>query len=470
MLEAFEHVQRSHKMSDIKILGRSRKERELDKHFNHQTKEIKNNKEVRRHLKRARKGTRYQRMHLPGDKERVARPRRRTRRRRVGPSSRVPVDIVQGLQRLSSFIVHREKFPKAMTLLHRWVKEYMNQDNREYLFEVLHGAVLTGFLAEVPDSRQEVMQTFEYVLAYFASWFAENEAHVALGHHWRIASVHSCRCFTDDAFTLTSVIARLTETLCLLRENEAVLREADAQREEPKKELDVKTDVKAVKMALAVKSALDVKVKSDDAKSIKIEVPLPGKSPIPQDPIDIADDSSSISTISSDESCGSGGAIDLEDSPSVKDEEDKSDSSSEQSDDEGEGQIIEDIFPVPPVGSSLVHVRAQFVDSCLATLFSNRGPPWARQKIDNFFQDVYYKRDIFTSEQQERVTAWQARIKVLQKQKEKVVGEANNPLESKRPVIDSREDRVSFDADTNSWAQKQTFDSRDTYGGSKTLR
>ena len=69
----------------------------------------------------------------------------------------------------------------------------------------------------------------------------------------------------------------------------------------------------------------------------------------PQDPIDIADDSSSISTISSDESCGSGGAIDLEDSPSVKDEEDKSDSSSEQSDDEGEGQIIEDIFPVPPV-------------------------------------------------------------------------------------------------------------------------
>ena len=71
VLEAFEHVQRSQKMSDIKILGRSRKERELDKHFNHQTKEIKNNKEVRRHLKRARKGTRYQRMHLPGDKDLV---------------------------------------------------------------------------------------------------------------------------------------------------------------------------------------------------------------------------------------------------------------------------------------------------------------------------------------------------------------------------------------------------------------
>jgi len=36
-------------------------------------------------------------------------------------------------------------------------------------------------------------------------------------------------------------------------------------------------------------------------------------------------------------------------------------------------------------------------------------------KVDAFFQDLYYKRAALTSEQQTKLEAWQARIKVLQK-------------------------------------------------------
>eukprot|EP00439_Symbiodinium_sp_Y106_P030444 s2498_g3.t1 len=50
------------------------------------------------------------------------------------------------------------------------------------------------------------------------------------------------------------------------------------------------------------------------------------------------------------------------------------------------------------------------------------------------------------------------------------VGEANNILESGRPVVDSREMRQVVDADSNNWAAKQTFDSREKSGARHVIR
>lgn len=101
----------------------------------------------------------------------------------------------------------------------------------------------------------------------------------------------------------------------------------------------------------------------------------------------------------------------------------------------------------------------------MAALFLQRGPMWARPKIDAFFQDIFYRRSVFTQEQQTQLEGWQSRIKTNQRAAERVVGEANNPLEAHRPVIDSREMRTVIDSDSNAWAAKQTFDSRESNAG-----
>jgi len=139
----------------------------------------------------------------------------------------------------------------------------------------------------------------------------------------------------------------------------------------------------------------------------------------------------------------------------------------------GSGSDVEYVdfeFKVPSTAAILRWTSENFVDRCLGTLFANRGPLWAQGKIDTFFQDVFYRRSVFKPQLQTQVEAWQARIKVLQKNGGRAVGEANNPLEAHRPVVDSRETRTVIDSDSNAWAAKQTFDSRDKCGGSRVIR
>merc|ERR1712039_1157790 len=90
-------------------------------------------------------------------------------------------------------------------------------------------------------------------------------------------------------------------------------------------------------------------------------------------------------------------------------------------------------------------MRTHFVDRCLYALFQRRG--------------------VFTAKQQLQIEGWQSNIKTNQKLGERDVGEANNPLEAHRPVVDSRETLTLFDADSSSWAAKQTFDSREASAG-----
>jgi hypothetical protein len=154
------------------------------------------------------------------------------------------------------------------------------------------------------------------------------------------------------------------------------------------------------------------------------------------------------------------------------------------SDDDGSGSVFEQLssgsssaveyvdatFLVPSRAASLRRICAHFVHRCLRTLFAHRGALWARSKVDAFFQDVFYRRSVFSPDEITQIEAWQARIKVLQKNGERAVGETNNPLEAHRPVIDSREMRTVIDSASNAWAAKQTFDSRDQCGGSKIIR
>lgn len=138
--------------------------------------------------------------------------------------------------------------------------------------------------------------------------------------------------------------------------------------------------------------------------------------------------------------------------------------------DDGVEELGSCVFPVPGILEMLHLLRRLVVDRCLSVLFMSRAPLWARPKIDAFFQDVFYRRAIFSPDQQLQVEAWQSRIKVLQKAGPRAVGEANNPLEAHRPVVDSREDRFDFEAAGGAWCAKQTFDSRDQAGGRNVIR
>lgn len=145
-------------------------------------------------------------------------------------------------------------------------------------------------------------------------------------------------------------------------------------------------------------------------------------------------------------------------------------SSGAASESSGEVEEIETpAFIVPTVLESVDMMRRHLVDRCLLSLFQHRGPLWARPKIDAFFQDVFYRRGALTPQQQLLVEGWQARIKSNQKVGARAVGETNNPMESQRPVIDSREMRSTFDAAGGDWAAKQTFDSRESCA-SKVIR
>ncbi|CAE8673503.1 unnamed protein product, partial [Polarella glacialis] len=143
-------------------------------------------------------------------------------------------------------------------------------------------------------------------------------------------------------------------------------------------------------------------------------------------------------------------------------------------DEESSGDVEElasAVWPTPGVGESLAALRISFVDQCLCALFRNRGPIWAKSKIDNFFQDIFYRRGCLEKDQQIQVEAWQARIKTLQKDGEHKVGDANNnPLEGARACIDSRETTTTYESDGAAWASKQTFDVREQAGGRNVLR
>jgi len=560
VLEAFEMIKQKLKSRPgegvYKILGRSRKERELDKHFNHQTKEIRKNKDVKKALKAARKGSK--RFLLPGQKERIP-TGRKWKHRRTRRKKRPHIDALQGLRRLGACLKQPQKFTKVIRLLHRWMREYMNMDNREYIFQVLHSIALSDFIAEDPDARQDVIAVFEYALGYYSGWFDACDESSMLRRCWSVAAIQACLCFTDDPFILSATIAKLNASLGVLEgyrerldqpppENStddersgSRIQQGDKQasakdevkREELKKEnvklenggvgkqkLEAKLEeaklegdrepAKLEEAKLEEAELEDAKLeeaKLEDAKLEEVKTDAAEKglgaamalpvvclqaSPEPSPELwqlsspgssaDRDDEVESLGSTEDVESLGSSSDVQEEaislgtdsDCEAVNENaEISSGFSSEvemESGDDGVEELGVCVFPAPGLLELLHLLRRLLVDRCLSVLFLSRGPLWARPKIDAFFQDVFYRRAIFAPDQQLQVEAWQARIKVLQKEGAREVGEANNPLEAHRPVVDSRENFVAFEADGGTWAAKQTFDVRDRCGGRQVIR
>jgi hypothetical protein len=422
------------------------------------------------------------------------------------------------------------------------MKEYMNQDNREYVFEVLQDIIDLDFLvSDDLDARKVVQSVFEYVLRYYASWFERNENEQGLFKYWRIGSVVACQCYTDDAFTLVTVISRLNEALALLEAHKDDLKDSvrfeddyggdpntdkvpvakvrklakleltqspqaspsplaspcSAKEEEDSdvKEEDSDEEKGEVKLEASKEEIKEEKVKADPAESVVEGPALPtrrGRAPVVQpSPSPLAidlDDSEDEGVkkqeieIDSEDDSVKGEEISLSDD--VKDEEislsddslqDEISLSSGSSDGDGvevmsDVEDVDDVFPVPPLIESLYKLRVHFVERCLATLFTRRGPLWAKPKIDTFFQDLFYRRSVFAAPQRLQIEAWQSRIKTMQRNGDRDVGEANNPLEAHRPVVDSRETRTIFEGAGGEWAAKQTIDAREVCGGRNVIR
>jgi len=427
------------------------------------------------------------------------------------------------------------------------MKEYMNLENREYVFKVLDGIANCNFLVDDPGTRQDVIQVFEYSLGYYSAWFDKGPEHSLFRQSWSVGAVLACKCYADDSFVLSATLAKLGEAMELLekhRDQIGVVPETRAERRlrAKKEEEDDKDKLKAkseddgdseVKSEddgnMSVKGEMDDEEEDeDDAKGFKKEEeakgkvkaedkaavarsgavaaklarqpfvgmgmaapvvpallpeplpspgpagsPLPSPCPLGSPSTDEGDDddlevlssaSSHVDVGSEDEVLDVGSDVDDEVKEEIELDDCESSDEEEEEEVSSEGEVEEvegSVFPVPPPGKSLDVIREHFVERCLAALFQQRGPLWARPKIDAFFQDIFYRRSVFTPEQQTQVEAWQARIKTNQRLGERSVGEANNPLEAHRPVVDSRETRNIISADSNTWAAKQTFDSRE---------
>lgn len=249
-MEAFELIKRKVKKNNIgdencKILGRSRKEREMDKHFNHQSKEIKNNKEFRKELK-LRKQSSKAKYQLPGEnKERISRrkiaraDRKRKHAEKKKKRKRISMDIIEGLRRITGHMIKKEKFYKCMEMLYRWIKEYMTRENRQYVFIALSNAIETGHLTHDKDTRNIVVSMYEYVLGYYDYWFTEDcrnsRDRKELQAVWKTAAILRVHCYTDDAFILQDTIGKLTEVMKSIEETSlAPLNEDDDIKTEDK--------------------------------------------------------------------------------------------------------------------------------------------------------------------------------------------------------------------------------------------
>jgi len=252
-------------------------------------------------------------------------------------------------------------------------------------------------------------------------------------------------------------------------------------------EADMKTEIKT-----EAKVAVDTKDEDQDDKPSTVDVkeevptapagPMPSPNPLPSPSsggtvelldsdddavkapveIDSAEESIPEEEISSGDCLSDAESL----SSGVIEENEEDDGASSDLEMMVNAETLDDqVFPMPGVTKSMYRLRDHFTNRCLARLFASRGPMWARSKIDNFFQDLFYRRQVFALDQRTQIEAWQSRIKTMQRFGERNVGEANNPLEAHVPIIDSREDVHVFEADGGAWAGKQTFDSRESASG-----
>ncbi|CAD7964754.1 unnamed protein product [Amoebophrya sp. A120] len=188
--EAFEQVQRRFNKPAEQLLGRSRKERELDGFYNHQSKEMKKHAQNIARIRQQEQDAR--RLHfskhqynkhgvalLPGQngrpltKEQLIRMKMKRQylklkaekiKKQLPTVMNKPIDAIDMLKRVLQHIEQRPRFTKSMPFLKRWVEEQMDWDNRCYAFEAIQRLVQTGHACQHYESFNDVKIVFEKML------------------------------------------------------------------------------------------------------------------------------------------------------------------------------------------------------------------------------------------------------------------------------------------------------------------
>mmetsp|Transcript_26696 Transcript_26696/g.69022 ORF Transcript_26696/g.69022 Transcript_26696/m.69022 type:complete len:497 (-) Transcript_26696:109-1599(-) len=225
MYAAWEAVE-SDKMQtrQLQLLGRSRKERELDGAFRRQGREIVKDgsldprapdqtvEEIRLPGDRV-QIPQHSRDHIQKQKQREREMRESRRRRRMGLRvKKEPKHVVAltRLKRMHAFLLDPIKFPKAVQIIRREiVPAALDPDSKDEFIDAFDSILRCGNVTS-DDGREEVLKLFERLPKHFKHCFQTESDHRCL-RVWNLAAVIPNRIKKADGLTLGEEVRKLRE-------------------------------------------------------------------------------------------------------------------------------------------------------------------------------------------------------------------------------------------------------------------
>eukprot|EP00397_Hematodinium_sp_SG-2012_P034852 GEMP01037420.1.p1 GENE.GEMP01037420.1~~GEMP01037420.1.p1 ORF type:complete len:520 (+),score=130.93 GEMP01037420.1:149-1708(+) len=455
VMEAFAQIQKA-VLRPKEEIHRSAKERDLDRMYNRQTKEIDKRKKRAKQYQTASERVRRKRLRMHGN--RGESDRRRRKRMRIERPKPPPTVATEGLRRLRDLLLKPDKYAKAVKLLHRWVSEYYEPSSREYLFEVLAEMCDAKTVAQDPTVTKDTMAVFSKVFLDSKEWFSRSDLHQKVRRWWSIAAIWNNEVFTDDQFTFTKVMGKFEELLEEFEvrpeeEPEEEDEDSDDSEEDEGDEIDddmpggghpaasSSDDPKQPTALSASQMFLTTPLPLQTPSPVLLSSPSPGGSPQTPSPASIEDEDEDdpfgelaamreLMKQQKEDDVKSEGGTTKEEKAIKKEENDGNDEEHA-----GEQEFA---YMLLSHAEMFDRMRDQFI-CCLENLFQKRRKVlWSRPQIERFFQDVYYKRERFTESQQEVISRLQAEIK--KKQRNAASLDANTcPLNAHVPVVDGRD-------------------------------
>ena len=226
VLEFFGNIEKDLKNKDRQILGRGRKEREMDSHFNSQTKEIRQiqrskQKKAMAQMSGQAPKPKEKTYRLPGDRLRIKKKTRSevlnlTYMEKRAPADNKPkapaaADPLQALQKISAHLTAPARFSKAVALFATWIKDYLREENKAEVFSVLDTVINDCDITQA-EARPHVIAAFKIVLNDHQDWFTCKDS-LVLRDFWKMATMTHLSLFTDDQFALAKGIKELTGLL-----------------------------------------------------------------------------------------------------------------------------------------------------------------------------------------------------------------------------------------------------------------
>jgi len=435
VMEAFNMIQ-NNLLRPEREIHRSAKERDIDRMYNRQTKEIN---------KRKKRSKQFQRASDKRLRERIRMRKRgessnRCKRMRIERPKPVPTIATDGLRRLRDILLKPDKFPKAVKLLHRWVSEYYEPASREYLFEVVGEICDAQTVAKEPFAAKDALAVFSKIFCDSKEWFSQSDHHQNIRRWWSLAAVWNNEIFTDDQFIFTRVMNKLAEILEELEVRPESDSESEAETEVNEKERTATENDRA-----SVSSPLVPKEEGVAIEEEKEEIPaVEGELQVKEEEEKLQWNEEEVSEGESDTEDPFG------DLAAMRELEAENGNNEAENENNNEDEYR---YLLPSRGEIFDRMRDHFIIA-LQSLFEKRQKmAWCKTQVERFFQDVYYKRERFTESQQEVISRLQGEIK--KKYKTSSVVNANTcPLLSHVPVVDGR-DTIAISAGDATWINKQ---------------